>query len=222
MGDWKLVVGTLLGTLIVVFGGTWLLSWFGSSPATRQSDITVNSEELVTQNAHVLAKGEQENYQFTIVVFSDFFCPACRAVEPRLVALVEKYPQQVRLVFRHFPLLNLHPQAMVVAQVAEAATQQGKFWPVHDVLFASQSQLNDLSRTDLLNKIWELLSVAGIENLDIALLEQNWDEPEIAQLVQNDLNQARELKLSFTPSIFLNGELMPIDQVETEIESQVN
>jgi predicted DsbA family dithiol-disulfide isomerase len=77
----------------------------------------------------------------TIVEFGDFQCPYCRQAESVLADLLRKYPDDVRLVFRQLPLTDLHPNAMVAAEAAVCAEQQGKFWEMHDAMYGDQDSL---------------------------------------------------------------------------------
>ena len=79
----------------------------------------------------------KETAKVTIVEFSDFECPYCVKAEPTVKALLAKYPDKIRLVYRDFPL-PMHPNAVSAAPVAMCAAKQGKFWPVHDLLFRNQ------------------------------------------------------------------------------------
>ena len=78
-----------------------------------------------------------------VIEFSDYQCPFCKRAEPTVTALMQKYPTQVRLVYRHLPLDQIHPRARPAAIAAVCAEQQGKFWEYHDTLFANQQALND-------------------------------------------------------------------------------
>src|SRR5215207_1892760 len=79
----------------------------------------------------------------TVVEYGDYECPYCAAARPVLVALVDHSPGQVRLVFRNFPLADVHPFALTAALAAEAAAALGAFWPMHDLLFSKQDRLRD-------------------------------------------------------------------------------
>jgi protein-disulfide isomerase len=81
-----------------------------------------------------------KNAPVTVVIFSDFQCPFCTRVEPTLAQLQKAYPNDVRVVWKNYPLA-MHPQAMPAALAAEAAREQGKFWEMHDLMFQNQSQL---------------------------------------------------------------------------------
>jgi predicted DsbA family dithiol-disulfide isomerase len=79
----------------------------------------------------------------TVLEYGDFECPYCAAAAPVLHQLVDESDGRVRLVFRHFPLAQMHPYALTAALAAEAAGAQGSFWPMHDLIFARQDQLTD-------------------------------------------------------------------------------
>ncbi|HZU86281.1 MAG TPA: thioredoxin domain-containing protein, partial [Anaerolineaceae bacterium] len=88
----------------------------------------------------------------TLYEYSDFQCPFCAKAAPALKQLQAAYPKDVRVVFRHFPLSSIHPNAVLAAQAAEAAGVQNKFWQMHDLLFEKQSEWSGLSTDDF--KTW--------------------------------------------------------------------
>lgn len=216
MQNAKLLLITLVGTLVLVFGATWVFSQLASPVPGSEQSLAVSLDELVTDEPH--AMGAQQP-QHTIVAFSDFLCPACAASAPEIESLVRQYPDKIRYVHRQFPLLSLHPQALVLAQVSEAAADQGKFWELHDQLFANQSRLENLSKGDTLEQVWSM--AANVEGLDVERLKQDWEQPQYADRVQEDLQFARQYNLSYTPSLFLDGKLMRIDQIKAEVESSL-
>ena len=75
----------------------------------------------------------------TLIEYSDFECPACAQFSPYIKELMNEYGDELRFEYRHFPLINIHAQAIPAARAAEAAAQQGKFWEMHDKLFENQS-----------------------------------------------------------------------------------
>jgi len=213
MQNLKLLAATLVITLGLVFGVGWVLSnMFSSTSGPSAPGMTVDQSQLMSDTAQ--AKGATQSAQFTIVEFSDFQCPACAATEPALSALVEQYPDKVRLVYRHFPLISIHPNAMLAARYAEAAGQQGKFWEMHDGLFATQMEWSDLSNEEAREYF---LSLGDQLSLDRTLLSAAADSDEIVNLVNSDLRTAEQLQLTFTPSIFLNGELMDVAEIQQAI-----
>jgi protein-disulfide isomerase len=79
--------------------------------------------------------------RLTLVEYGDYQCPACGALFLTILQLHEQLAHDIRIVFRHYPLSGLHPDAQLAAEAAEAAGAQGKFWEMHDLLFQNQHQL---------------------------------------------------------------------------------
>jgi protein-disulfide isomerase len=131
----------------------------------------------------------------TIVEFSDFECPFCKQTRPTLKQLLERYPGKVRLAYRDFPLDSIHPQARRAAEAARCASDQGKFWEYHDVLFTQSPQLafEDLRR------------YAGQLGLDVAKFESCLAAGVHKAAVQRDLDEGNRLGITGTPAFFING-----------------
>lgn len=217
MQNIKLLLATLIATLVLVFGVSWLAeNWLAPAGQTDPYQKTATNEELLDSSLHVLGAGEGATY--TIVEFSDYICPACGIVTPQLEALVRRYPDQVRLVYRHFPLQNVHPNAFRLAEIAEAADMQGKFWETNDFIFSNQANLNNRSEEESLQFVVDNAAKIG---LNVDQLRASLDSGEPKTKVEEDLRQAEKLQLSFTPSVFMNGQLMPIDQIEQKITSEL-
>lgn len=131
----------------------------------------------------------------TIVEFSDFQCPYCAAAVPQIRQVLKSYPAQVKLIFKQFPLEE-HPQADLAATAAVAAQKQGKFWPMHDILFAHP---NDLSRKSI-------LAYAKQAGLDPDKLESDMDTTEVRETVVRDVQDGTTANVQGTPTIFINGQ----------------
>ena len=130
----------------------------------------------------------------TVVVFSDFQCPFCKRVEPTLARLESQYPRQVRMVWKNFPL-PFHANAKPAAQAAMAANAQGKFWEMHDQLFAHNEALERPS----LERYAEGL------RLDMKRFRADLESGAHDQRIQLDIDQAQALGLRGTPVVFING-----------------
>jgi protein-disulfide isomerase len=137
-----------------------------------------------------------EDAPVTIVEFSDFQCPYCeRAAVDVLPQVFAEYGDQVRLVYRDFPLTQIHPQALPAAIAAECADDQGKFWEYHDLLFANQSALDDAS----------LEAYAGQLGLDQTAFDQCFSTQTPLEEIQGDYQDALSYGVSGTPTFFVNG-----------------
>ena len=134
----------------------------------------------------------------TIVVFKDFECPPCAKAVPLLKEVVNAYPEQVKLVFKNFPL-GMHKNAKTAALAGMAADRQGKFWPFHNLLFANYNKLNP-------NKINQLAEQAG---LDMARFESDRKDPRLQQQLSADQREGQRVGVRGTPTIFVNGRRLP-------------
>ena len=132
----------------------------------------------------------------TIVEYSDFQCPFCARSQPLLTRVMEKYPDDVRLVYKHFPL-SFHKAAKPAAVASMAAQEQGKFWEMHDVLFAKGAKINEA-------KIEAYAEEAG---LDMDRFRADYADKKAAyeKLVDADLRQGQSVAVRGTPTLYING-----------------
>lgn len=130
----------------------------------------------------------------TIVEFSDFQCPYCASSQPLLDRIEREYGERVRIVFKHLPL-DMHPEARFAAEASLCARDEGKFWEMHDWLFANPKSIN-------LEKLKEVAPGLG---LDAAKLESCVTEKRHAARVDEHLAQAAFLGVNSTPTFFVNG-----------------
>jgi len=130
----------------------------------------------------------------TIVEFSDFNCPFCKRVEPTLATLRLRYPEQVRLVFRHYPL-DMHPRARPIAEAAACIDEQGAFWAFHDGVFETGKPLGDE----------EILALAESVGADRAALEACLASGRAADAVERDIADGKAAGVTGTPAFFVNG-----------------
>jgi protein-disulfide isomerase len=130
----------------------------------------------------------------TITEFSDFECPYCSRVGDPLKALVDKYPKQVRVVFRNFPL-DFHKSAQKAAEASLAAQAQGRFWDMHDIMFQNQKNLG----------VDNLLAYAEQIGLDKAKFKADLDSGKFAAQVKADIAEGQRAGVRGTPTVLING-----------------
>src|SRR5581483_8710601 len=135
------------------------------------------------------------NAVITLVEFSDFQCPYCAKAIHQLDAVMKAYPTQVKLIFKQFPL-DSHSQAMLAAQAAIAAHPQGKFWEMHDIMFAN--------RTNLARP--QLMAMAGKIGLDMKKFAAGLDAPQTRKTVERDAAEGDKAGVEGTPTIFIDGQ----------------
>ncbi len=147
--------------------------------------------------------------RITLVEFSDFQCPYCAKAIHQLDAVLKAYPTQVKLIFKQFPLEN-HPQASISAAAALAAHQQGKFWQMHDALFANRTRLSRQT----------ILELAASLGMDMKRFSADLDSPAIKKAVARDAEDGDKAGVEATPTVFIDGqhyngslELAPMKQV---------
>lgn len=147
--------------------------------------------DLVPPNAHAFGDPDAP---VTIVEFGDFECPYCHDAAPVLRAVVEESDGQVRLVFRHFPLFEVHPYALTAALAAEAAGAQGRFWEMHDLLFAHQDRLDDVGLAHWAQKL-------GLDGASVVgdAAQQHGDA------VERDYLVGTALGVRGTPTLYVEG-----------------
>ena len=131
----------------------------------------------------------------TIVEYGDFECPNCKQAAPAAKMLLERFPGRVRLVWRHFPLEEVHPHALGAALASEVAAGQGKFWPMHDLLFENQRHL----------KPPQLRRYAEQLELDMVRYDGDMGDTVYLQRVREDIEGGTRSGVRATPTFFLNG-----------------
>ena len=125
--------------------------------------------------------------------------------------LLKEFPNDLRFVYRHYPLIGtpeqpFHDKTALATQAAEAAGKQGKFWEMHDLLFTKQSDWSTLSVADF--QQW-LINMASELNLDVSKFTSDLTSPELVALAQKGWDDGQKMKLSGTPTLFINGESWP-------------
>ena len=180
---WTLIIG---GLIVLVIG----LAKLGSSPSGGTSlGAGVSIEDQ---------KKGAENPKVTIVEYSDFQCPACASMYPIMKELVEEFPNDLQVVYRHFPLHQIHAHAGLAARAAEAAGKQGAFWEMHDVLFNTQRSWSNAPEPEAL-----FAQYAESLSLDVDQFNADIDSKEVKDKVTKDEASARGLR--GTPTFFVNG-----------------
>jgi protein-disulfide isomerase len=132
----------------------------------------------------------------TLVEYGDFQCPYCGDAYPVVHSLLETY-QWVRFVWRHMPVVDLHPRAEAAAEASEAAAAQGKFWEMHDRLFENQHALLDE----------DLSAHAEAVGLDVERFERELREGVHAERVAEDYRSGVAGGIPSTPGFFVNGQI---------------
>jgi protein-disulfide isomerase len=213
MKNLSLLLGTIFGTLLLIVGVAIMFSKT-SAPINQSGEVM--TDQAVLLNGATKIKGP-ENAPITIVEFSDFQCPACRAVQPTLAQISQEFPDKVKIVYRHFPLDSIHPNARLAAQATEAALAQGKFWEFHDKLFLAQGEWDKIgNKEELLAKFAEYAEELKIDKQQFL---EKIESQEIANIVQSDTEMGNSIPVQATPTFFVNGKMTAAPQLLDTVQS---
>jgi protein-disulfide isomerase len=159
--------------------------------ATFLQQLRTNSKAIVGQSPTKGAK----NGKILLIEFSDFQCPYCaRSIEP-LQQFLTKHPEQVTLVYKHFPLIQIHAEALPAAKASWAAQQQGKFWEFHNALFVNQEKLGEALYVD----------TAKALGLDLQRFNRDRASNAARDAIAQDMRLAEQLGVDGTPFFVMNG-----------------
>jgi protein-disulfide isomerase len=136
----------------------------------------------------------------TVVEYSDFECPTCKQAAQVVKLLLARFVNEVRVIYRHFPIEMAHPHALLAAQAAEAAGVQGKFWQMHDLLYDNQHHL----------KPHDLRGYAEQLQLDMARYTAEMRDEIYLQRVREHLESGRRSHVRSAPAFFINGVIQDV------------
>ena len=183
-------------------------SKLGHPPETKLLDDPVPIPTLGSPTAG------PSNARIVLVEFSDFQCPYCVKAVDKINAVLKAYPNDVRLIFKQYPLES-HPQASISAAAALAAHNQGKFWQMHDILFANRTQL---SRQNIIG--W-----ASKLGLDMKRFNADLDSDAIKKAVLKDTQDGDKAGVEGTPTVFIDGQRyngdLALDAIKPVIDGEL-
>ena len=194
----------------------WLLEavgtaeWRGTPLRGLLEEAGVSEEAIEIDIAGAPSRGSQMA-TVTIVEFSDFECPFCGRFFPTLKQIKDTYGDRIQIVYRQFPLPNLHPSAFKAAEASLCANEQGEFWAFHDLLFQEQSRL----------AVRDLKEKAGRLGLNQRKFDNCLDTGRYVQQVQDDMAAGRTAGVTGTPALFVNGIPIKGGAVDFEVVAEV-
>ena len=155
------------------------------------------------------------NAPVTIVEFSDFECPYCSGIFPTLKRIEDTYKDKIRIVYRQFPLNNIHPNAQKAAEASLCANEQNKFWQLHDAMFADQRNLT----------VDDLKAKAAALSMNATNFDSCLESGKHAAAVRASLEEGNRLGVDGTPALFINGRYLggnqPYDAIAKIIEDEL-
>jgi protein-disulfide isomerase len=200
----------IAAVLAAAVGGGFLM--FRSSQPQPSTAPTPASGPGATPGA-AISKGV-----VTIEEFGDYQCPPCGSLHPIIKTLKNEYGARIQIVFRHFPLTQIHNHALEASYAAAAAGLQGKFWEMHNLLYDNQSvwsQVGDFRPI--------LINFARQIGLDIPRFTRDMDGLQVVSLVSEDTRRANAQGVNSTPTVFINGQMIPNDNLTAEgLRKEIN
>jgi len=166
------------------------------------TDMSVDPFASVRSKLHVGTSPSlgPEDAKITLIEFADFECPSCRQLDLVLRELLPRHPE-VRLVFKHYPLTDIHPWAMTAAIASQCAYQQSPaaFWKIHDAIFDGQDVISP-------SNVWDkMLDLASQEGLNAETYKACMINPETASQVKASIEEGHALTITATPTTFVNA-----------------
>jgi protein-disulfide isomerase len=152
-----------------------------------------------------------EHARVTLIEYGDFECPTCKVAAPTIRMLLDQFPNQIRFAYRHFPLEDAHPHALLAAEASESAAAQGKFWPMFELLFSNQAHLKE---KDLQRYALEV-------GLDMARYTAEMDDHIYLQKVREHVESGRRSHIRATPTFFVNGAVQDISFGMIALEERI-
>lgn len=196
---WWGVFLLLIFSGVLIFGGIFIYNYFYYFEEIQKGNTlngTIKPVNIETIDDPSIGA---ENPVITIVEFADFECPYCRESVSALSKVIENYGTEVKIIFRDFPNLVSHPNAVEAALAANCANEQGRFWQYHDLLFEYQAELSENLYRDLAVNL----------GLDMEKFNSCMDSQKYLAEVQDDLREGIRLGVEGTPTYFISGSKLP-------------
>lgn len=217
----------ILCVLGVALGSAWYLKRSSSAGGPKPSSVNAPAPAGPT----LLAPGAAPPHEMgaadapvTLEEFGDFECPPCGQFHPILKKMQEEFGDKLRVIFREYPIVQVHQHALSAASAAEAAGLQGKFWEMHHMLYDNQKSWHE--QFDVRPTFEGFAKQIGI---DVERFKRDLNGDVVARRITEDGKRARSLNVSGTPTVFMNGREMefPIiinedkfrDAIKNEIKS---
>lgn len=185
----------ILTVVVIGMAGLFVVTKKGSTP-----EITTDTDaKVISASDHV--RGDK-NAPVTVIEYGDFQCPPCGAFYPIVKTLESNYVGKVRFVFRHFPLIQIHPNALAASRAAEAASMQGKFFEMHDKLYETQSAWGESTTNQ--QALFE--GYAQELGLDMTKFKADYVSDKVAAIINNDQASGQKaFNIDSTPTFVING-----------------
>jgi protein-disulfide isomerase len=223
-GASKATTWFIIGFIVVVTAGVIIAGAYSSG--TSSSNATSTDPGFVATTVPPITSADQAesegnpNAKVSLIEYGDYECPACGQYAPLVKQLIAAYSNQVEFVFRNFPLYSIHPDASIGAQAAEAAALQGKFWQMHDMLYANQSQWSTVDPTKVVAEY--LNGYASSIGLNVTQFDADLGSSQVLNKIQTDVNGGTAAQIDHTPTFFVNLTQIPNPTSYSDFQNVLN
>lgn len=194
------------GFIVIVILAVAAAAYFSGS-SINNNGFVATTVPPITAADHITGDASSK---VSVIEYGDFECPACGEWEPLMEQLRQQYGNTVEFVFRNFPLYQIHPFAMIGAQAAEAAADQGQYWQMHDLLYKEQTQWTadtTLTPADVVSQFFN--GYAQQLGLNVAEFDVDINSSTTIARVQRDLDTGNAAQINHTPTFFVNLQQIP-------------
>ena len=195
------IVAAVLFCVALVGGAVYLTTHTSKTAATRILPMSSQYTQRVSDEAWVTGATKPT---VTLIEYADFQCPGCAAMAPIISQVMPKVSDFVQLRYRIYPLPQ-HSLARAAAAAGESAGRQGKFWEMHDILFANQTSWEAMTAGQFRS---ELDTYASSLNLNIDQFNQDLDDDSVFDPINKDITAANQIPLQATPTLVINGKVV--------------
>ncbi len=200
-GFWGVII-----IVVLVFVGVFTLGGHNKANAPDNKSATPTN--------HIQGKGQSG---ITLVEYGDYQCPFCGQFYPIVKQVQAKYNDQIFFQFRNYPLPNLHPNAFSAARAAEAASEQNKFWEMHDALYETQDQWASMSDASPF-----FSQIAKQLGLNLTQFKKDYASSKVNDAINADVAQGNKLNVTGTPTFFLDGKKIEVTQSLASFEKAID
>ena len=201
----------ILAVIVIGFLGFFIIG--------RQKDNSSTNNSSVSATNHSVGAGTKK---VTLVEYGDFQCPACGGFYPLIKQVKEKYGDQITFTFKNFPIDTIHPNARAAHRAAEAASNQGKFFEMHNELYENQQSWVNSNNV---KSIFE--GYASKLSLDMDKFKADYISESTNEVINADINEGKDKGVTGTPTFYLNGTqldnntIRTVDQLSALIDAEI-
>ncbi len=210
-----------LPTILIVAGIVVVIGFVVYAMTRSDSSSTTTIQPATAEDVAAISQGHtigNANAKVVVTEFGDYQCPVCGTWHPYLQnTFLPQYQDKVAFVFKNFPLTQVHKNAQISAQAAEAAGLQGKFWEMHNKLYETQSEWSEQS-----DPSGKFADYAGQIGLNVNQFKSDLNSQTVKDIVQKDADLATKLNIQGTPTFFINGNQVTIKTGFEDLKNAVD